>query len=94
MTGPGQNNTGMTLLPPAPSACQVCAREHAPEQPHDAQSLYWATARAMEGKPNPTWHEAMEHCMPDVRASWSEHLTLRGVDLHKPGGGGPTGDPR
>ena len=79
--------SAMTLLPPAADACQVCAREHPPEQPHDAQSLYWATARAMEGRSNATWHEAMEHCSAEVRAAWSERLVLKGVDLHKPGGG-------
>lgn len=78
--------TGLTLLPPATDACQVCARKHPPEQPHDAQSLFWATARAMEGRPSASWNEALEHCAPVVRDSWVESLVERGVDLDKPGG--------
>lgn len=76
----------LTLLPPSPDACQVCGRTHPPELPHDAVSLYWATAREMEGKPPPTWRIAMEHCSPVVKAGWSEKLTEMGIDLDKPGG--------
>lgn len=70
-----------TLLPPAPDACQVCARRHDANEPHDAQSLYWATKRAMEGKPAPTWAEALEHVEPDVRAAWVTALGEHGVTV-------------
>lgn len=72
---------GMTILPPAADCCQVCARQHPPELPHDPQSLYWATVRVAEGKPEPTWADAMAHCTPEMRAEWSERLTLRGVHI-------------
>lgn len=71
----------MMLLPPHPDACQVCARKHEPWNPHDAQSLYWAVARKMEGKPAPTWKLAMKHCLPAVKKIWKKELRLRGVKI-------------
>jgi hypothetical protein len=74
----------MTLLPPPRDACQVCARKHDPAEPHDAQSLYWATARAMEGLPAPTWKDALAHVAPDVRAAWVESLAGHGIVVDPP----------
>lgn len=71
----------MTLLPPAPDACQVCAVKHPPDQPHNPQSLYWATARTMEGKSQPTWELAMAHCTHAVQEQWATALAERGVDV-------------
>lgn len=62
--------SSMILLPPAPDACQVCARRHEPAEPHDAGSLYWATKRVMEGGPRPTWEEALAHVADDVYEGW------------------------
>lgn len=77
----------MTLLPPAPDACQECAVKHPPEQPHNPQSLYWATKRKMESKPPPTWEIALEHCPQDVYDLWVDALaTKHGVKV-KPRGG-------
>lgn len=74
-------STGMMLLPPAPTACQTCARHHDPTQPHDAQSLYWATARAMAGEPSPTWEDALAHVSDEVHEAWSAELAKRGVTV-------------
>lgn len=71
----------MTLLPPHPDACQVCAVRHAPEEPHNPQSLYWATKCQMEGKPQPTWEEALAHCAPEVRERWVAALAEHGVTV-------------
>lgn len=68
-----------TLLPPAPDACQVCAGRHAPEEPHNPQSLYWATARSMQGLPSPTWEDALEHVDDGMHAHWRAALGERGV---------------
>jgi len=76
-TTPGK----MMLLPPHPDACQVCARKHEPNLPHDAQSLYWAFAANMKGEPKPTWSIAMAHCTPEMKKLWTAELTRRGVDL-------------
>ncbi len=72
------------LLPPAKDACQVCARKHEPDQPHDAQSLYWHTARQMEGLPPPTWADALEHVTPALRAFWVAELAKHGVVVDPP----------
>lgn len=71
----------MMLLPPAPGFCQVCAVDHAPEEPHNPQSLYWATARHMKGLPPPTWKDALAHVTPELRARWVEELAAHGVTV-------------
>lgn len=71
----------MILLPPAPNACQVCATKHPPELPHNPQSLYWAMAAQMQGKPTPTWKIAMEHCTPEMKERWTAELKKMGVEV-------------
>lgn len=67
------------LLGPGPGRCQVCAVDHAPEQPHNPQSLFWRTARNIADEPSPTWEDALEHCPPEVREAWVAALAERGV---------------
>lgn len=67
------------LVPPAPDACQICAARHAPEQPHNPESLYWATKRALAGEPRPTWRDALAHVDEPLRRSWIAALKGRGV---------------
>lgn len=74
------------LLPPAADACQVCATKHEPEQPHNAQSLYWQTKRHIEGQPPATWMEAMAHCAPEVQEHWKRKLTRLGQKLENADG--------
>ncbi len=74
----------MTLLPPREGLCQTCATKHEPELPHNAQSLYYQTARHMQGLPA-NWLTATEHCTDDMRSLWREHLIGLGVDFD--GGG-------
>ncbi len=64
----------MALLPPASHLCQVCAIDHDPEQPHNAQSLYYQTKFNMEHGRAATWQDAMEHCSDEVKAAWNERL--------------------
>ena len=64
----------LTLLPPAPGNCPVCAAKHTPEEPHDAGSLYWAFKAAAEGLPSPTWSGAIAHCSPERQKLWATHL--------------------
>ena len=62
------------MLPPPASNCQECATEHAPDEPHNAQSLYYSMAfHAMHGR-SPTWADAVAHCTPEVQAAWREEL--------------------
>jgi hypothetical protein len=60
----------LSLLPPAPGSCEVCAGDHAAEEPHDADSLYWAFKAQAEGLPSPTWSDAIAHCDEDTQACW------------------------
>lgn len=63
-----------TLLPPAPHLCQECAVDHAHNQPHNCQSLYYQTQfQATHGR-WPTWSDAMAHCPPEVRTLWRTQL--------------------
>jgi hypothetical protein len=70
----------MTLLPPPEGLCQECATKHEPELPHNAQSLYYQTARHMQGLPA-NWLTAMEHCSEEMRAMWTDALVAAGVDV-------------
>jgi hypothetical protein len=65
------------LLPPAAGKCQVCAGEHAPHEPHNAQSLYYQYAFYGATNPQrwPTWADAVAHCSPGMQARWKEELT-------------------
>jgi hypothetical protein len=65
---------GFTVLPPPPSMCHICAREHAEHEPHDALSLYWHTARKLAGAPPPTWQDALDHCPPAIQRAWEHEL--------------------
>jgi hypothetical protein len=64
------------VLPPSPDKCQVCAVKHEPEQPHNAQSLYYQmTFSGMVGR-SPTWADALAHCSDDVKRHWKTELLL------------------
>lgn len=63
-----------TLLPPPPGVCQECAVDHAWNQPHNKQSLYYQMAfHATHGR-YPTWSDAMSHCPPEVQTEWRPRL--------------------
>lgn len=69
------------LLPPRPDVCQVCAHEHPPEYPHNAQSLYYQTKFYLENGRAATWADAMAHCTPAMKAIWTEELRKRGQEV-------------
>lgn len=64
----------LTLLKPHPDVCQLCAADHKPDEPHNPESLYWQVANRSEGKPPPTWEEAMAHCSTMTQDMWKEAL--------------------
>jgi hypothetical protein len=80
----------MTLLPPAPDKCQICASTHNEDEPHNAQSLYYQVRFQMEHGRSPSWLNAMEHCAPEVQAAWTAELEKLGVDVK----GGKINPPR
>ncbi len=69
------------ILPPPPGACPVCGRNpaHEPDQPHDAQQLYYQYAFYGEHGRWPTWRDAVAHCSDEVKALWETHLRKAGV---------------
>jgi len=75
--------SSMSILPPRPDVCQVCAAEHAPGEPHTPNSLYWQTRRNMEGLPLATWEDALVDCTEPVRESWITALELKGGKIDR-----------
>ena len=69
------------LLPPRAGLCQICAGDHDPAMPHNAQSLYYQTAFNMQHGRAPNWIDAMEHCTEEMRAVWTKGLNDCGVDV-------------
>lgn len=69
-----EKKNAMTLLPPPPGVCQVCAVDHAWDAPHNQQSLYYQMHFHADHGRWPTWTDAMSHCTPEVQAEWKKHL--------------------
>lgn len=75
----------MMLLPPPKDKCQICAGDHLPEEPHNAQSLFYQIKFNMENSRGANWIDATAHCTPELKAMWREELIKMGVDFD--GGG-------
>jgi len=74
-----------TVVPPPADACPVCAVKHGPNEPHNAQSLYYQmTFHGMIGRA-PTWADAMAHCDEETKRRWEAELRRRGVWTAPPG---------
>lgn len=71
----------MTLLPPAPDKCQMCAVDHEPKYPHDQTSLFWQVKFKMERGRPPTWVDAMAHCTEEMKQQWTESLKEHGIEI-------------
>jgi hypothetical protein len=77
------------VMPPPADRCQICAAKHDPEQPHNAQSIYYqVTFNGMLGRA-PTWADAIAHCSDDLRRKWEEALRARGAWSEPPQGEQP-----
>ncbi len=64
----------MTLLPPKGDVCQECATDHAWDQPHNQQSLYYQYYFYSQHARWPNWSDAMAHCPDPVKAIWRQQL--------------------
>lgn len=54
-----------------PSVCPECLVKHAPNVPHDKNSLYYqCTFYSQQGR-WPTWEDATAHCSQEVKMAWS-----------------------
>jgi hypothetical protein len=69
------------IMPPPAGACTVCGRSpaHRPDEPHDAQSLYYQYAFFAEHGRWPTWRDALAHCPDDIKSLWEQALRERGA---------------
>lgn len=69
------------LLGPRADVCRECAADHLPEEPHDAQSLYYKYRFYQTKGRWPTWMDALAHVGEPFRAAWIEELTRVGVNV-------------
>lgn len=76
------NLRSLSLMPPAPGNCPVCAQPHDPDEPHDATSLYYGFYFVHAHNRSPTWADAMEHCSDEVKRRWTNNLAGIGIDIH------------
>lgn len=72
MDGRSENAQGseLKMAPPPPHYCQECAVIHAPEEPHDKDSLYYGMMFHVKTGRWPTWSDAWAHCTPKVREGY------------------------
>lgn len=77
------------IVPPPKDACQICAVKHPPDQPHNAQSLYYQMAfQGIVGRP-PTWADAIAHCDERLRKAWQAALREKQAWTEPPAGEQP-----
>ena len=75
-----QDRHGATMIGGTPpGTCPECAVAHAPEQPHNQQSLTYQYKFYDQYGRWPTWDDALAHCPPGVKAYWIEELAKRGI---------------
>jgi len=82
----------MELLPPKPGTCPICATDHLPSEPHNAQSLYYQYRFLASHGRWPTWADAVAHCAPEVQAQWRAELEKLDA-WTEPADGEPIADP-
>lgn len=68
----------MHIMPAKPGTCPVCAVVHAPDQPHNQQSLFYQMRFNGSWGRWPTWADAVAHCKPELAAAWKNQLEKGG----------------
>ena len=69
------------ILPAKQGTCPECATAHAPEDPHNQQSLHYQYTFRQKHDRWPTWHDAMAHCSDVVKSIWLAELRKEGVEV-------------
>jgi hypothetical protein len=69
-----EQQNAMTLLPPSPDVCQMCAVDHPHDQPHNQQSMHWQYWFFARHRRWPMWTDAMAHCTEEVKRYWRKEL--------------------
>jgi len=67
------------LLPPPSDACQECAVDHRPDEPHNKDSMFYQMAFRKEHGRWPTWADAIAHCSDDAKVAIKEMLEKEGL---------------
>jgi hypothetical protein len=55
--------------------------KHAPELPHNQQSLYWQYWFWSQHQRWPTWKDAMAHCTEEMKGLWRVELGKHGIEV-------------
>ena len=71
----------LKVFPPVPGACKVCATVHAPNEPHDRDSLYYQNWFYKKYRRLPSWEDAMAHCSKEEKEEFVKRLEKRGIFL-------------
>ena len=71
--------TPFHILAPVDGSYIECAIHHAPDQPHNAQTLQYQYTFYARHDRWPTWADAMAHCSKGTRELWEEALRERGA---------------
>lgn len=66
---------------PPPGACSQCFVVHAPEEPHNQQSLQYQYRFYAEHDRWPTWEDALAHCSDELYEAWRIGLREHGVEV-------------
>jgi len=66
---------------PNDGTCDQCATAHAPEMPHNQQSLFWNYDFFGKNGRWPKWSDAMAHCTDEMKTLWTKALRDRGIDI-------------
>ncbi len=69
------------ILPPGEGRCPVCAAAHAPELPHNKDSLYYQMRFRQQHGRFPTWKDAAAHCSPEVERILEKELAKRRISI-------------
>lgn len=75
---------GMTMFGATPpGTCPECAVAHAPDQPHNRNSLCYQYKFYDAHGRWPTWEDAMAHCSDEIKILWTKELKKRGVEIEQ-----------
>lgn len=79
-----QSRHGITMIGKTPEGtCPMCGTAHAPEFPHNQQSLTYQYKFYDQNGRFPSWADAMAHCTEDIKAYWTKELKARGIDVER-----------
>ncbi|WP_307755922.1 hypothetical protein [uncultured Cloacibacillus sp.] len=64
-----------------PGCCSECAANHAPDIPHNKDSLFYMYKFYAKNGRWPTWKDAMAHCPDEVKELTIKALKKHGIEV-------------